>query len=196
MLILASGSSIRLQLLQNAGVPVEVRKAPVDEEMIKAALLAEEAKPRDIADTLAELKARRVSEKGVPGLILGCDQVLELKGEMFSKPESPEDCMDQLRRLSGQTHKLLSAAVIVEDGKPIWRFIGEVRLTMRQIHEAYLHDYVTRNWDSIRWSVGGYKIEEEGARLFHRIDGDTFTVQGLPLLPLLGYLVTKGVIAG
>lgn len=195
-LILASGSTIRRDLLVQAGVKVEVIKAPIDEDMIKASLLAEGARPRDIADTLAEMKARRVSDKGQPGFILGCDQVLDLKGALYSKPGSPDEALTQLRALRGQTHKLLSAAVIVEDGQPIWRFVGEAKLTMAQRSDAYLEAYVARNWDSIRHSVGAYKLEEEGARLFDRVDGDYFTVLGLPLLPLLNYLTTRGRIAG
>lgn len=195
-LILASKSTIRLQLLQNAGVPVEVMTAPIDEEMIKAALLSEQAKPRDIADTLAEMKARRVADKGASGMVLGCDQVLEVDRGIMSKPKDPQEALEQLKALRGKTHKLLSAAVVMEDAKPVWRFIGEVRLTMADRSDAYLESYVTRNWDSIRHSVGAYKLEEEGARLFQRVDGDYFTVLGLPLLPLLGYLTTRGVIDG
>ena len=195
-LILASGSTIRRQLLENAGVPVEVMKAAIDEQMITAALLGEEAKPRDIADTLAEMKARRVADKGVPGMVLGCDQVLEVDRGIISKPETPEMALAHLKKLRSKTHKLLSAAVLVEDGQPVWRFIGEVKLTMAKRSDAYLEDYVKRNWDSIREAVGAYKLEEEGARLFHRVDGDYFTVLGLPLLPLLGYLTTRGVIDG
>lgn len=193
---LASQSAIRLELLRNAGVEVVSAKAPIDEDAIKASLLAEQARPRDIADTLAEMKARRVADKGIPGFVLGCDQVLEIKGEILSKPTSKKEALDHLHRLRGQTHKLLSAAVILEDAQPVWRFIGEVKLTMLTPSDAYLKDYVDRNWDSIRYSVGGYKLEEEGARLFHRIDGDYFSVLGLPLLPLLGYLTTRGVING
>jgi septum formation protein len=195
-LILASKSAIRLQLLQNAGVSVEVVNAPIDEDMIKAALLGEDAKPRDIADTLAEMKARRVADKGAAGMVLGCDQVLEVDRAMMSKPIDPRDALQQLKMLRGKTHKLLSAAVLVEDSKPVWRFIGEARLSMAERSDAYLEDYVARNWDSIRHSVGAYKLEEEGARLFQRVDGDYFTVLGLPLLPLLGYLTTRGVIDG
>ena len=195
-LILASGSTIRRQLLENAGVPVEVMKAAIDEQMITAALLSEDAKPRDIADTLAEMKARRVADKGVAGMVLGCDQVLEVDRKLLSKPKTPEEALSQLKDMCGKTHKLLSAAVLVEDGQPVWRFVGEVKLTMAQRSEAYLADYVDRNWDSIREAVGAYKLEEEGARLFHRVDWDYFTVLGLPLLPLLGYLTTRGIIDG
>lgn len=195
-LTLASKSEIRATLLRNALVPFEVQTVPVDEEMIKESLRAEGAKARDIADALAEIKAQRVSDKGISGMVLGCDQVLEFQGEIFSKPTDPEDVKSQLRRLGGNTHKLISAAVIVEDGRPVWRAISEARLTMRATNDAFLDGYIARNWDSIRHSVGGYKIEEEGARLFVQIFGDSFTVQGLPLLQLLQYLITRGEIEG
>lgn len=191
-LILASSSEIRAQLLRNAGLTVDIRPARIDEEAIKKALDTEGATPRDVADTLAEIKARRCAEKGEAGLVLGCDQVLSFKGKTFSKPKSKEDAAEQLRRLRGETHQLLSAAVIFEDFKPVWRHVGVARLTMREFSDGYLADYLDRNWDSIQWSVGGYKIEEEGIRLFRTIQGDTFTIQGLPLLELLSYLTLNG----
>lgn len=191
-LFLASSSEIRARLLRNAGLEPIVTPARIDEQSIMRALLAEGATPRDIADTLAEMKARKLAEKGGGGLVLGCDQVLAFKGEIFSKPESPDDAFDQLCRLRSQTHQLLSAAVIYEDLKPVWRHVGVARLTMREASDAYLRDYVDRNWDSLRWSVGSYKIEEEGIRLFRAIQGDTFTIQGLPLLEVLSYLTLRG----
>ncbi len=194
-LLLASSSQIRLQLLRAAAVEVKAIAPRVDEETAKAALLAEAARPRDIADTLAELKARKVAEKHPESTVLGCDQVLELGQEILSKPVTPADALAQLRRLSGKTHKLLSAAVLYHEGQPVWRHVGEVRLTMRVVSDAYLQDYVARNWESIRHAVGAYKLEEEGARLFSAISGDYFTVLGLPLLPLLGYLGDRGLIA-
>lgn len=191
-LILASGSEIRQNLLKNANVPFRIEKPRVDEEMIKAALLAEDAKPRDIADTLAEMKALKVSEKFPEALVIGCDQVLDFNGHLLSKPESKEDARDQLLQLRGERHMLLSAVVICEAGKPLWRHIGQVRLRMRSFSDEFLEDYLERNWPGIGHSVGGYKLEEEGVRLFSRIDGDYFTVLGLPLLELLSYLTLRG----
>lgn len=190
--VLASTSKIRASLLRNAGVDVAVQPARIDEDATKAALVAEEASPRDIADILAEMKARKVADKGEAGLVLGCDQVLAFNGQILSKPESPEDAIRQLQMLRSETHQLLSAAVVFDEGRPVWRHVGVARLTMREFSDEYLNDYVDRNWDSIRWSVGGYKIEEEGIRLFRAIQGDTFTVQGLPLLELLSYLTLRG----
>lgn len=194
-IILASGSAIRSQLLRQAAVVHEVQVARVDEEMIKASLIAEGAPPRDIADALAELKAAKVSEKNPGALVIGCDQVLDHKGALLSKPDRPEDAKAQLRALRGDRHTLLSAAVIYENGKPLWRHIGQVRLRMRDASDAYIDDYVTRNWDSIRHAVGSYKLEEEGVRLFSNIEGDYFNVLGMPLLEILNYLTLRGDIA-
>ncbi|AGI70147.1 putative Maf-like protein [Octadecabacter antarcticus 307] len=191
-IILASSSNIRAQLLRNAGVTCEIVPARVDEDSVKRALEIEAAPPRDIADTLAEMKARKVAEKGMGSLVVGCDQVLSFKGSVLSKPKTPQAAHDQLTMLRGQTHQLLSAAVVYEGLEPVWRHVGVARLTMRDFSNDFLDDYISRNWDSIRQSVGGYKIEQEGIRLFRMIQGDTFTIQGLPLLELLSYLTLRG----
>ncbi len=191
-IILASGSEIRANLLKNAGVSFEVQKARVDEDSIRVSLEAEQASPRDIADTLAEMKARKISEKRPKALVIGCDQVLDHRGQVFTKPITPEDARGQLQRLRNDRHALLSAAVIYEAGQPVWRHVGQVRLEMRDFSDAYLTGYVERNWDSIRHSVGGYKLEEEGVRLFNKIEGDYFTVLGLPLIEMLNYLTELG----
>lgn len=193
-LILASGSSIRAQLLQQAAVDFTVQVARVDEESVKRALLAEDAPPRDIADALAELKARKISDKNPGAMVLGCDQVLDFEGRLLSKPESAEDALAQLLEMRGKRHMLLSAAVIYRDGQPIWRHVGQVRLRMKMSSDAYLKGYVARNWDSIRHAVGAYKLEEEGVRLFSTIDGGYFNVLGMPLMELLNYLALQGVI--
>jgi septum formation protein len=193
--VLASTSPIRLQLLRSAGLTVEAVAPHVDEEMARGSLLAEGARPRDVADTLAELKARKVADRRPVDLVLGCDQVLELNGEVISKPESMDEARDHLYRLRGKSHHLLSAIVAYENAEPVWRHVAEARLTMHQISDSYLEDYLSRNWKSIRHSVGGYKIEEEGIRLFSAISGDHFTILGLPLLPLLAWLRTRGMIA-
>ena len=126
--------------------------------------------------------------------MIGCDQVLDFEGRLLSKPETPQDAVSQLTAMRSNRHTLLSAAVIYEEGKPVWRHVGQVRLLMRDASDAYLADYVARNWDSIRHAVGAYKLEEEGVRLFTRVDGDYFNVLGLPLLELLSYLTLKGVL--
>ncbi|MCX7301716.1 MAG: Maf family protein [Rhodobacterales bacterium] len=193
-IILASGSSIRATLLRNAGLAFDVVQARVDEKGMRDSLLAEDATPRDIADTLAELKAIRVSGRHRQALVIGCDQVLALGDLLLSKAETIGEARDQLVALRNRTHKLLSAVVICQDGAPVWRHVGEVRLTMRGFADAWLDDYLARNWDSVRDAVGCYKLEEEGVRLFTRIEGDYFTVLGLPLLELLSYLALRGTI--
>jgi septum formation protein len=191
-LILASGSDIRATLLRNAGVVFDVEKPRIDEDAIRASLQSENATPRDVADALAEMKSRRVADRHPDALVLGCDQVLDLKGEILAKPDTPQAARDQLRALHGKPHVLLSAAVLYFEGAPVWRHVSQARLHMRHLSDDYLQDYVARNWDSIRHSVGSYKLEEEGVRLFTRIEGDYFTILGLPLLELLSYLTLRG----
>jgi len=191
-LILASGSAIRAELLRRSRVDFTVEVSRVDEDAIKSALLSEGANPRDVADALAEAKARKIAMKNPGHMVIGCDQVLDIGGRILSKPDSTGDALDQLAALNGGRHMLLSAAVIFEDGEPVWRHVGQVRLFMRDFSKEWLSDYVARNWESIRHSVGAYKLEEEGARLFTRIEGDHFNVLGMPLLEILSYLTLRG----
>lgn len=195
-LILASSSSIRSRLLRNAGLTIEVIPARVDEASLTDSLLAEGASARDIADALAEYKGQRIAARHRDRLVLGCDQVLECNGTLFSKPQSPEDAAQQLRLLRGQTHRLHTAAVLFHNGTPIWRHIATPALTMREVPETWLSGYIQRNWDEIRHCVGCYQIEAEGVRLFSEIQGDLFSIQGLPLLPLLDILRVRQEIDG
>ncbi|WP_417205913.1 Maf family protein [Antarctobacter sp.] len=193
-LLLASSSRIRADMLRAAGLTIEIESPRVDEDSLKAALVAEEASPRDVADTLAEAKARKLGQRHPDQLVLGCDQVLDLAGEIFSKPEAREEAAEQLLRLRGQTHRLLSAAVLYHEAKPIWRHVGTARLTMRDFSDNYIQAYLDRNWPDVATSVGGYKLEAEGVRLFARIEGNHFTILGLPLVELLTYLSNRGTI--
>ena len=191
-IVLASGSAIRGQMLSNAGIAFEAIVPRVDEEMIKIALQAEKATPRDIADALAETKARKIGGKHPDKLVIGCDQVLDFDGQILSKPQTPEEAREQLKALRGKRHSLLSAVVVYHQLEPLWRHVGQVRLYMRDISDSYLNEYVERNWPSLQSSVGGYKLEEEGVRLFSRIEGHHFTILGLPLIELINYLTASG----
>lgn len=193
-LILASGSETRRDMLQNAGLEIEVMKPRVDEGMMRDAMLADEANPRDIADALAEMKARKISEKHPERLVLGCDQVLDFRGTLYSKAMSKEEAVQHLTQLRGARHSLLSAAVLYEDGKPIWRHIGQARLTTRVYSDSFIRGYVDRNWDEIRHCVGCYQLEAEGVRLFAHVEDNHFTILGLPLIELVNYLTLKGVL--
>lgn len=194
-IILASTSQIRAQILARAGLDFATAPPRVDEEAIRDAMQADGASPRDIADSLAEAKALKISDKNAQALVLGCDQILALGDVIFTKPETPDHAITQLHALRGQTHHLYSAIVIYQNGQPLWRHIGHARLTMRAMSDQALASYVAAEWESIRHSVGCYKIEERGIQLFSQIDGDVFTIQGLPLLPLLNYLALRGIIA-
>lgn len=194
MIILASSSQIRAALLVRAGLDFSTMTPRIDEAAIRDALRAEGASPRDMADHLAEVKAAKISDKNPAALVIGCDQILAFDDQILSKPKDQDEALAQLRALRGQTHHLYSAAVIYQGGAPLWRHVGHARMTMRQLSDEMLTRYVARNWESIRHSVGGYKIEEEGVRLFAQMDGDVFTIQGMPLLPLLTYLAQRKVI--
>ncbi len=187
-LILASKSDARRLMLEAAGVPFETAEAELDEAAAKGGLEAAGFDARGIAEELAQLKALSV-EAGGDALVLGSDQTLELdNGRVLSKPESREEALDQLSELSGRTHFLHSSAVVAEAGQAVWWHCETVEMTMRRLGSEFLDDYLDREFEAIRWSVGGYRIEGLGAQLFERIEGSHFAILGLPLLPLLGYL--------
>lgn len=193
-LVLASASPARAAMLQAAGVAIEIEPARVDEAALKASLRADGAAPRDQADALAELKATRVSSRRPDRLTLGADQLLVLEDEVFDKPADMAEARAQLRRLRGGRHQLLSAAVIALDGAPIWRHVGAARLTVRPFSDRFLDDYLARVGEAALASVGCYQIEGRGAQLFSRLEGDWFTVLGLPLLEVLGFLRARGLL--
>lgn len=194
-IILASGSKARAAVLAAAGVTFEVAVAGVDEAAVKAGLLAEGNGPREVADALAELKAVRVSRKRPGALVIGADQTLDLAGKLFDKAESMAEARDRLQHLRGKTHKLHSAVVVARDGEAIWREVPAAKLTMRPFTDEFLDAYLERATDSILGSVGCYRLEDDGVQLFSRIDGDYFTILGLPLMGLLDLLRRYGALA-
>lgn len=195
-LVLASTSASRQAMLHAAQVPFVAVAPNVDESEIKASMVAAGAGAREVADALAELKACKVS-RGIPGaLVLGSDQILECDdGTLLDKPERRAGAEAHLRRLMGRVHRLVCGAVIALDGQPVWRVVDTARLTMRPLSDAFIAAYLDLEGEAVLGSVGAYRIEGPGAQLFTRIDGDHFTVMGLPLLPVLDYLRVRGVIA-
>ncbi len=192
-IVLASTSAGRLKMLRDAGVDVEPLSPGLDEEPIKDALRAENESARNIADMLAEAKALKVSRRIPDALVLGADQILALAdGAQLDKPIDERQAIAHLTAMSGTTHKLVTAAVIAQNGQAVWRHIDIAKLTMRELSPEFIEDYVARHWDDIRHSVGCYRIEGEGAQLFAKVEGSQFTIIGLPLLAILDYLRIRG----
>ncbi len=194
-LILASASDARASLLRSAAVSFAQSPARIDEEAIRAALQAEGARPRDMADALAEFKALKVSERQPDALVIGSDQILDLDGSALGKCHSREALRTRLTELRGRRHALHSAAVIAQAGKPLWRHVASARLTMRDFSDGYLDAYLARNWPEVADSVGGYHVEGEGIRLFSAVEGSWPVILGMPLLEILVYLGRRGDIA-
>lgn len=195
-LILASGSIFRRQLLENAGVKFEVVRAELDERAVEAPLSNTGANPDDIALVLAEAKATTVSEGHPDAFVIGSDQTLSLDEELFHKPENMEAARKHLLRLSGKTHHLNSAVVIARNGEALWRHVSVAAMTMRQLDPGFIGRYLSDVGETALSSVGAYQIEGRGIQLFDKVEGDYFTIVGLPLLPLLAELRSLGVIDG
>ena len=193
-LVLASGSKIRAELMRNAGLIIDVDPANVDERAVEAPLLEAGFPPEDLASVLAEAKANDVSARRPGDLVIGADQILAFEGERRTKPDDMEAARRQLLAFSGKTHELLSAVVISKDGEAIWRHVSTARLTMRTFSPAFVGHYLAEAGDDVLSSVGAYQLEGLGLQLFEKINGDYFTILGLPMLPLLAQLRELGVI--
>ncbi len=193
-IILASSSPFRQAMLRNAGIDVEAQSASIDERAVEAPLKGSGASPEDVALVLAEAKALDVSEKRPGRLVLGCDQTLSLGDELFHKPADMDGARRHLLALSGKTHQLNSAAVLARNGATLWRHVGVANLTMRKLDPGFIGRHLAEVGQVALSSVGGYQIEAEGIQLFDRIEGDYFTILGLPLLPLLKFLRSEGAI--
>ena len=192
--ILASASASRGALLREAGIAIERDPASVDEDDVKRSFRNQNGSAAQVAEALAELKAQVVSQRYEGALVIGADQMLQCGGVWFDKPVDRDHARGHLIALRGKTHELLSAVCVIRDGECLWRHLESARLTMRPFSDAFLDEYLAAAGKSVCASVGAYRLENRGAQLFSRIEGDYFTILGLPLLPLLGFLVNHGVI--
>ena len=192
-IILASGSASRRALLSGAGINAENVKPLVDEDSAKAAFRADGMSVRDQAMQLAEMKAVKVSSSR-SGLVIGGDQMLSLEGKAFDKPADMDSARGHLEAMSGKTHILETALVVAENGQPVWRHLARPRLTMRPLSDEFITQYLAEAGEQILATVGAYQLEGLGSQLFTKIEGDYFSILGLPLLPLLDYFRERGVL--
>ncbi|UUP17579.1 Maf-like protein [Nitratireductor thuwali] len=195
-IVLASTSPFRRQLLENAGISVEAVAPEVDERVVEAPLENAGVSPEDVALILAEAKAVDVSERHPHALVIGCDQTLSLGDRVFHKPKDMEGARRHLLDLSGKTHQLNSAIVLARAGQPIWRHLSQGSLTMRKLDPGFIGRHLSQVGEKALSSVGAYQVEGPGIQLFTKIEGDYFTIIGLPLLPLLEKLREEGAIDG
>jgi len=192
-IILASGSAIRKEILDGAGLNYVVIAKPVDEAAIKEAMLAEKSRLPDIAAALAEAKAMRVSRIET-GFVIGADQIMVMDGQLYDKPKTIDEARDRLKFMRGKTHQLIGAVVICENGQPVWRYMSKTKLTMRDFSDDFLNWYIEQEGVLVTKSVGAYRFEGLGSQLFSDVDGDFFSILGLSLLPVLDYLRLRGAI--
>lgn len=191
-LVLASASTIRKKMLRDAGLDVHVRPANVDEDQIRETLSPGQATSEDVAEILARAKAEAVSGDEPGAIVIGADQIMSLDGEIFSKPADLIEARLTLRRLRGKRHALHSAVAVARQGEAVWSFVDTAYLDVRQFSDPWLDSYITAAGDRLCSSVGAYQLESYGVQLFDRIDGDYFTILGLPLLQLLRNLRENG----
>ena len=192
-LVLASQSASRRAMLAAAGVPFHAEPAMVDEDALKASFGRD--RPRDLADALAELKALKVSQRDPAALVLGSDSLAVLDdGTVLDKPRDRDEARAHLAAMSGRRHDLVSAAVIAEGGRAVWRHVEAARMFVRPLSPAFIETYLDAEWPAIAGCVGCYRVEGRGVQLFSRIEGSQFTVLGMPLLPVLAYLRERSVL--
>ncbi len=187
-IVLASGSPFRRKMLEDAGIAIEVEKPQIDERAVEAAVANSGVGPEDLAQILAEAKALEISQDRPGALVIGTDQTLSVGDEVLHKPRDMEEARRRLLALSGKTHQLNSAVVLMRDGEVLWRHVGVARLTMRELDPGFIGRHLSRVGERALSSVGAYQIEGEGIQLFEAIEGDHFTIVGMPLLPLLAKL--------
>lgn len=193
VVVLASESRSRLELLRRAGLHLRAEPARIDESEFKTSLRAEQADAVVAAETLAELKANKISMRAPGALVIGADQILECEGRWFDKPPDRAAAVAHLRALGGKTHVLATAVCVVRDGVRIWHHREAPRLTMRPLDGVFIESYLDAAGPGVLETVGAYRLEDLGAQLFTQVSGDYFTILGLPLLPLLGFLREHGV---
>jgi septum formation protein len=193
-LVLASASPFRRALLTNAGLVFEARAARVDERALERPLEQSGAAPADVALALAEAKAKDVAQHFERALVIGSDQTMSLGGRVYHKPRDMAEAAEHLLSLSGKTHSLNSAVVLVRDDEIVWRHVSTAHMTVRPLSRAFVERHLQRVGEKALASVGAYQLEGEGIQLFERIEGDYFTILGLPMLPLLSKLRELGAI--
>jgi septum formation protein len=193
-LILASASPYRAAMLRNAGIAVETIPARIDERAVEETLEGAELGPDDVALVLSQAKADEVSNRNPSAVVIGSDQTLSLQGEILHKPRNKDEAIDRLLRLSGRTHQLNSGVCLVLDGEVLWSHVEITHITFRKLDSGFIGRYLAQVGDKAFTSVGAYQVEGEGAQLIERVDGDFFSVIGLPLLPLLAQLRERGFI--
>ena len=189
-IILASRSGVRKKILDQNGINCEVVPANVDEEQIKQSLVKEKATPEIISKNLAELKANKISEKKHNYLVLGADSVIDLNGELISKPTNRNEALTILKKLNGQKHQLISSVCISKNGSMIWNFTDASTLTMKKLNSDEIKLYLTKIKDKELYAYGVYQIEADGRSLFSKIEGDENTIMGLPVKQIKEYLNT------
>jgi len=189
-IILASSSGVRKKILNQNGINCKIIPANVDEEIVKESLLKEKETTKIISKNLAELKANKVSEKKANQLVLGADSIIDLNGEIISKPKSREEALDILKKLNGQKHRLISSVCISKNGTMIWNYTDASTLTMKQLNLDEIKSYLTKIRDKELYAYGVYQIEADGRSLFSKIEGNEDTIMGLPVKQIKEYLNT------